>query len=210
MRAKFEKFIYTVGCLIESAVASKLNEFKKFLQTSFPELKPQLSTAKSFYDIISIVREKCTIINVTYFEAIVDHYDIVKAKGHVLNFCSSIDEFCEKTNLSVCKNENFMTSSSTLLKCETIQFVLEWKNDRYTLGAIRELLWKVFGSMSTRVLVKEIKEENPTTMIVTCYAPQHIMDLLQHNVEEIVLFLGCFGVVKLTMGYHVVWEAHEV
>ena len=70
-----------------------------------------------------------------------------------------------------------MTGPSSLLKCQTIKFVLEWKTSERTFNEIRELLCKTFGDIADRVLVNEAKEGN--SIIVTCYAPQHIMDILQ-------------------------------
>ena len=74
---------------------------------------------------MDIVREKCTIINVVHLEGIVDHYNIEEAKDHIATYKSEVDELCKEIKLRVCENEDFMTGSSSLLKCETIEFVLE-------------------------------------------------------------------------------------
>ena len=198
---------FTVALLLKSALASKLEEFKSFLHMCFPELKPQLSTAESFDSIIEVVREKCTMVNIACLEAIIEYYKITDAQKHIETYKSYVDTFCEKVKLIVCKNENFMTDTSSLLKCETIQFVLGWKTDDRTLKEIRALLWKAFGDMAKRVLVKEAKEGN--SIIVICYAPRHIMDALLVEAEKSLDQLRGIGLIKLTIGYHTLWDEHK-
>ena len=86
IRAKFGVLILTVAPLIESAVMPRLKEFKTFLRTCFPELKCQLSIAESFDDVMEIVREKCTMINVVCLEVIVNHYKIEEALDHITTY----------------------------------------------------------------------------------------------------------------------------
>ena len=71
MKAKLGNLILTVLPFIKSAV--KLKELKTYLRMSFQELKPQLAKAESFDDVMDIVREKCTIINIACLEAIINH-----------------------------------------------------------------------------------------------------------------------------------------
>ena len=67
------------------------------------ELKSQLSQANSFDDIMELVEEKCTIINIACLEAIVDHYKIEEAKAHITIYKTEIDKICEGVNFSVCE-----------------------------------------------------------------------------------------------------------
>ena len=178
-----------------------------FLRMSYPELKHQLLEAESFDDVMDIVREKCSPINVVCLEAIIDHCSIEEAKGHITAYQSEVDEFCKEIKLQVCENENFTTDQFSLLKCETIEFVLEWKTDEHTLKEIKELLWKAFGSIAKRVLVKEAKEGN--SLIVTCYAPRYLMDVLTKVAEKNFTQLKQMGMIKLTIGYNVIWDASK-
>ena len=156
---------------------------------------------------MDIVREKCTIINVVHLEGIVDHYNIEEARDHIATYKSEVDELCKEIKLRVCENEDFMTGSSSLLKCETIEFVLEWRIDEHTLEEIRTLLWKAFGNMAKRILVSKTKEGN--SVIVTCYAPRYMMDVLLKEVEKNLNQLKEMGMIKLSIGYYVIWDARE-
>ena len=182
----------------------KLEKLKKYLGTCFRELKPQLSIAKSFDDVMEVVIEKCTVVNIGYLETIINHYNVEEAKVHIATYKSEVDTLCEEIKLSVCQNENFMTGPSSLLKCETIKFVLEWETDKHTFNEIKELLWKAFGTMAKRVLVKHIDEGN--SIIVTCYAPEYVMNILLMEAQENLHILIKMGVIKLTIAFHTIWD----
>ena len=219
MRAKVGNLIYSVAPLIKSAVmslsssldsplheilSSPLEEFQTYLRRCFLELRPQLSIARSFDDVIDVVQEKCNVINVAYLEIIVDHYNIEEAKAHITIYKSEVNKFCE-AKLSVCENENFMIyHSSSLLKRETIEFVLEWKINEHTLKEIKDLLWKAFGDMAKRVLVRDIKREK--FVIVTCYVPRSIIDVLLKETQKNLDLLKKMELISLTIGYNSIWN----
>ena len=199
MRAKLGILFSTVIPLIQ--VAIMLKELKGFLGMCFRELKPQLSITESFDGVMELVKGKCTIINICCLETIINKYNIKEAKAHITTYKSEVDEFCKNVRLSVS-----MTSSSFLLKCETIQFVLEWEPDEYTLQDIRDLLWKAFENVASRVLVKVVKKGN--SIVVICHAPQSIMDILLMKAEFNLKELQKIGLIKLTLGYYIVWDGH--
>ena len=202
MRIKLGKLFYTVARLIEHTV--ELNELKSYLETCFPELSPQLVIAISFNDVKRIIREKCNVINVCCLEDVVDQFDIKEAKPHITTYKLAVDDFCEKVKVSVCENINFMSASSSLLKCETIQFILEWQPDEHTFQDIRLLLWKAFEDMAKRVLVSIVKKGN--SIIVICYAPRNIMDVLLMKAKLNLDQLQKIRLIKLTLGYYIVWD----
>ena len=185
MRATFGTFIHRVVPIIKSAimstsqatsppqeVPSPLEELKTYLRRCFCELKPQVDIAKSFDDVMKILEEKCTVINVVCLETIIDNYNIDSAKAHMTAYKSAVNKFCEEVKLSVCEIENFsfMRGPSSLLKCDTSEFVLGWNTDEHTFSEIQDLLWKTFGGVAKNVFVKELRKGN--SIIVTCYAPQ--------------------------------------
>ena len=203
MKVTFGKLIHTVAPLVAKGIPS-LQELKTFLRRCYHELKPQLSIAESFDDVIELVEDKCTIINIVCLEAIVDTFNISEAKQHIKEYQAAIDAFCNEVKLSVCENQTFLTGLSTLLKCETVEFVLEWEPDDYTLIQIRDLLTVAFKDITKRVQIRVIKRGN--SIIVTCYAPRHIMDVLLMRAEKNLSLLKKMGLIKLTIGYSTVWN----
>ena len=154
------QLILTLLPLIKSAVLPPLEEFKRCLRICFPELKPQLSIAESFDDVMELVRDKCSIINIVCVEAIANYYNIKQAKTQIMNYKSDVEHFCSNIKLDVCQNESLLTSQAPLLNCETIEFVLKWETDKRALNEIRDVLWKEFGDMAKNVLVKDVKKGN--------------------------------------------------
>ena len=203
MKVAFGNLIETVAPLIAKVIPS-LKELKTYLRRCFRELKPQLSSAESFDDVMELVEEKCTIINICCLEAIVDHYNITEAKRHITEFKTGVDKFCEKVKTDICINQNFKVTSSHHLTCETIEFVLEWKTDEHTLCDIKDLLSKAFKDMAKSVQVRAIKEGN--SIIVTCYAPQYMMDILLATAKENLDILKEMGMIKLTLGYYTIYD----
>ena len=171
---------------------------------SFPELKPQLSIAESFDDIMDIVCGKCTPICIACLESIVNRYNIDKAKGHIEAYQSEVDKLCKEIKLQVCEHEDFMIGQPSLLKCETIEFIVEWKTDEHTLEEIKDLLWKAFGDMAKRILVKKLREGK--SIIVTCYSPRYMMNVLLKEAEKNLTQLKQMGIIKLSIGYNVIWD----
>ena len=206
MRMAFRNLFDDVAPLIEKN-ARPLSQFKDYLQRCFPTLKPRLSIAKSFKTVIEIVQEKYTMINIACLEGIVERYHIETAERHITTYKEEVDTFCGEIKLSVCKSANLIIGPSSYLKCEKIEFVLEWNtDDEHTLDEIRGLLWKAFEDMANKVLVEEAKKGN--SIIVTCNAPQHIMDTLLMKAEENLEQLKEKGVIKLTIGYDIILDVH--
>ena len=203
MRVTFGNLIDKVAPLIEAGIPS-LDELKKYLRRCFQELAPQLSKAKSFDDIIDIVQDTCTIINICCLEAIVDRYEITEAEKHITEFKKQVDTFCEKVKADICLNQNFKTASSSHLTCESIEFVVEWKTNERTLRYIKGLLSKAFKGMAKSVQVRAVNEGN--SIIIICYAPLRLMDFLLMVAKNNLDLLKEMGVIKLTIGYHIIFD----
>ena len=168
------------------------------------ELAPQLSKVKSFNKVIYIVQDSCTIINICYLEAIVDCYEITKAKTLITEFKKQVDTFCENVKADICLKQNFKTASSSHLTCESIEFAVEWKTNECTLRHIKGLLSKAFEDMAKSVQVRAVNEGN--SVIIICYAPLRLMDFLLMVAESNLNLLKEMRVIKLTIGYHIIFD----
>ena len=118
-----------------------------------------------------------------------------------------MEEFCEETTPDICCNKSFNTVSSSLLKCETIEFVLEWEANKYSLSDVRALLQNSFQDMAKKVQVRYIKVDS-NFVIVTCYAPQNIMDILQMEARKNLDLLRKIGLIELKISYYSIWDRH--
>lgn len=206
MRIYFGTLIDSIVPLIAKHVPS-IDDLKKYLERCFPELKPELYHAKSFDDVIDIATKKCTIIDIVCLEAIVDRFNIKVAVDHIIAYKTAIDLFCDDVKLSVCCNESFKTASLDLLTCETIQFILDWEADKFTLRDIKTLLMKAFKEFGKNIQVITIKEECSITII--CYASHDIMDILMMEGQKNLHLMRDMGLIKLTVGYFTIWDKYK-
>ena len=207
MTATFGSLIHTVAPLIETGIPS-LKDLKMYLRRCFPDLRPQLSIAESFDDVMDLVQDKCTIVNICCLEFVIDYYNITEAKSHIRKFKMAVTTFCENVKVSICLKQNFkLISHSHHLICETIEFILEWEVDKYTLKHIKDLLSKAFEDMAESVQVRAINEGN--SIIVTCYAPHHMMDILSVTAKKNLGLLKETRLLKLTIGYYIVYDKHQ-
>ena len=203
MRVTFGNLFNNVAPLIKASIPS-LKKLKRYLRMCFQELAPQLSKVKSFNKVIYIVQDTCTIINICCLESIVDHYEITKAKTLITEFKKQVDTFCENVKADICLKQNFKTASSSHLTCESIEFVVEWKTNECTLRHIKGLLSKAFEDMAKSVQVRAVNEGN--SIIIICYAPLRLMDFLLMVAKSNLDLLKEMGVIKLTIGYHIIFD----
>ena len=61
--------------------------------------------------------------------------------------------------------------------------------------------------MAKSVQVRTINEGN--SIILTCYGPHSLIDLLLMTAEENLDSLKQLGVIKLTIGYQTIYEKHQ-
>ena len=176
----FVKSISSIVPLIANDVSS-LNELKLFLERAYVEMKPQLAHIETVDDVLLLVIEKCSLINVSCLEAVINHCDIKRAKEELTHYMTAVDEFCETTTISHCVNETFRLSSSLLLSCDTVQFVPK-STDSCSLSELRRLKNDLFGQFAEKVLIHSIEYKEFATVI--CYAPQHIRDCLHNEIDK--------------------------
>ena len=204
MRVAFGELIVNVSPLIAKSMPS-LEDLKLYLRRCFQDLRPQLVIAESFDDVMDLVQDTCTIINVCCLEAIVYHYKITEAEPHITKFKTTVDTFCDNVRADICLKQNFKTTSSSHhLICETIEFLVEWRTNECTLRHIKDLLLKAFEDMAKSVHVITIDDGNSITII--CYAPLRLMDFLLMSAKENLDLLKKMGVIKLTIGYHTIYD----
>ena len=149
---------------------------------------------------MEIIEEKCSIINVSILETIVNHYSINEATDYILAYKTHLEEFCE---INIC-NVQLKKLSSSLLTCNTIKFIVNWEVTKCTLSAIKGLLWKAFQDFDKKVEVVALNEVNSIAII--CYAPHHLMDSLLLTAQDNLETLIELGLIQLTIGYYTVYD----
>ena len=205
IRAQFGIMLYEVQMTIEKS-QPPIDHLKLILKYSYPDLTSQLSTSKSFNEVLSLVQEKCSIINVALLEKIVQALKLKEAEKHINTYKEEIDKFCKTLSVRLSLNETFQVSvPHTPLKCETITFVVEGNPDEYMLDDVRNLLSATFEILSRSVHVVVIKEGN--SIIIKCCFPVHLaMLLIAEAFDNLETLKQKFGLLSLTIGYVTVWN----
>ena len=199
IRDNLGRLLHNIAPLIKSAIPS-LDDFISLLKRCRREVKPQLSIAKSFDNVMDIVEENCSIVSITILETIVDHYSITEAADYILAYKTHLEEFCE---INIC-NVQLKKLSSSLLTCNTIKFIVNWEVTKCTLSAIKGLLWKAFHDFDKKVEVVALNEVN--SIAIVCYAPHHLMDSLLLTAQDNLETLIELGLIQLTIGYYTVYD----
>ena len=185
-----------------------LDELKSILALSFRALIPRLSQCDSVNEVLEIIQEKCSLLNLSFMKAIAEHFHIQEAKDCITSYYIDLTDFCEMIRLSSCIGKRFLQFTSPLsaqpLICETVKFILQWETDDYTLSNIKRLLYKAFGELANEVIV--VKVETGKSIILTCSASHTITSLLVLNAQQNLSILTEEGVMSLSIGYCVVLE----
>ena len=191
--------IFNVAFLIKAAIPS-LEHLKLYLTTVHPELQPQLSTAESFNDVQIIIRNSCSITNIVLLENIVNQYSVTEAHQLISKYNAGIEEFCTKQ----VHNITLKKLPSPLLTCDSIKFIVNWEVSKCTLNNIKDLLQRAFRNSFKKVEVIETREGH--SILIICYAPHYLMDMLYMEAQENIEELRDMGLMKLTISYYTVYD----
>ena len=207
MRGKFGILIDKVVPVISSNNIS-LEELKRFLKRSNPELKSQLSRAKSVNAVLKILEKKCNIVNVAALEVIVNRYNIITAKSLVTEYKEEIKAFLSNMKLAFALNKKLSLTTGSSLICERIAFVLDWEPSTHSFNDICLLLQRAFDDLAEEVIVRIIHKTN--SILVICYAPLYLMNaLLLEAQANLPVLLKEMNIIQLTVGHCTVYDRRQ-
>ena len=173
-----------------------------FFADSYPHLETEITHSKSINDVLNVVRDHCTLINMSCLEGIVERFDIKEAETHIQTYKNIVQSFCEKTKASLCLEETFKERKShSLLKCETAVFVLDWDPTNYTLQDIRDIIAE---SVEENVQIRVIREGK--SIIVTCFFPLSLTTSIIARTQEMLEIMKEKGLLQLTVGHCTIYD----
>ena len=175
---------------------------KQFLRDGYSYLKSQIAHSTSIDDVLDVVNDHCTLINISCLEGIVERFDIKEAEIHIQAYKDVVQSFCKETKASLCLEETFKKSKSrSLLKCETAVFVLDWDPKGCTLEDIKDILAE---SVEENVQICVIREG--TSIIVTCFFPLSLTNVLIARAKETLESVKKKGLLQLTVGHCTIYD----
>ena len=178
---------------------------KQFLRDGYSYLKSQIAHSTSIDDVLDVVNDHCTLINISCLEGIVERFDIKEAEIHIQTYKDVVQSFCKETKASLCLEETLKESKSrSLLKCETAVFVLDWDPKGCTLEDIKDILAE---SVNGNVQIHVIRENQ--SISVTCFFPLSLTTSLIARAQETLESMKKRGLIQLTVGYCTIYDKHQ-
>ena len=182
-----------------------LEELKLFLEDGYSHLQSEIDNTKCIDEVLTVVRNHCTLININCLEGIVERFDVKEAETYIQTYKDDVQTFCEKTKASLCLDENFKeTRTPSFLRCETAIFVLDWDPTDYTLQDIRDIIAESVGGN-----VEILDLRSGRSIIVTCFFPLSLTTVIIARAQETLEEMKKKGLIQLTIGYCNIYDKHQ-
>ena len=182
-----------------------LDKLKQFLKDGYSYLKSQIAHSASIDDVLDVVNDHCTLINISCLEGIVKRFKIKEAETHIQAYKDFVQSFCKETKASLCLNESFkVTNTPFHLQCETAVFVLSWDPKDCTLEDIEDILSE---SIEGNIQIRVIREGR--SIIVTCFFPLNLTTLLIARSQETLESVKRRGLLLLKIGYYTIYDKNQ-
>ena len=179
-----------------------LDNLKQFLFDDYSHLIPQLAHANSIDDVLDVVRDHCTLINISCLESVVKRFEIKEAEKYIQSYKEIVQSFSRQTTASFCLNTRFkVTTTPSLLRCETIVFILDWDPRDCTLADIKDVLLE---SLESDVEIQYINKGH--SIIVTCFFPLGLATTLIAKAQETLDFVKKRGLLMLTISDCIIYD----
>ena len=203
IRKKFAVTFSTIREVINKT-PPPLDKLKRFLRDGYSHFKTEIAHSNSVDDVLDVVSEHCTLININCLEGIVKRFDIKEAERYIQTYKDEVKTFCEETKASLCLGENFKVIKTPLLKCETAIYVLDWDPTDYTLQDI----WDILSvSVEGNVEIHDIREGK--SIDVTCFFPLSLATLLISKAQQTLESVKKKGLIQLTVGYCTIYDKFQ-
>ena len=200
---KFDIMFTHVTKVIKGNDPLPLEDLKIFLEgLRNRNLKADVTEINTLLGVMSLIKKNCSLVNISILEAVVEFLEISEAQKYIDHYKKVLDDSCEKLSISLCLNQPFsVVKAMPPLKCETATFVFDWEPDEHELKDVKDIFSKITGKL---VHIEFINKGNSIT--VTCSFPYFLTGSLIIKVTENLDMLIKNGLMKLTIGYCIVWN----
>ena len=204
MRNKFADLIDDVARAMQS---TSCDELKKYVRRGHIHLRPQLAQCQDTDDIIELIGDQCSLINIALLEGIVVRFKVEEAKSAIQRYKDEIESFHQEGRPLRQFLDNELSLSSPL-QCETATITVNKAVDDYELKDINILMTFAFEALAPNVKVVVIREGDSFT--ITCSFPLTLSESLITTALDNIEALIERGVIRLTIGYSTVYDYNEV
>ena len=181
-------------------------EIKKFICFIRSDLKVEIDTCVEVDEVLLVIREHCSLLDIKLLEAIVKEFNIEGAKKAVQDYKACLKIFSDKVKGKFCLEQKIALCSS--LKCETITVTVDKDVEQICFEDIDVLMKLAFETLSSNIRVHVIRRDNSFT--ITCSFPLTLSASLISMALKNLKVLKEKGIIKLTIGYCTVYDYKEV
>ena len=204
MRNKFADLMDDVARAMHS---TSCDELKKYIRFQNRDLRPELAQCQDTDDIIELIGDNCSLIDIALLEGVVERFNVDEAKTAIQRYKDEIESFHQEGR----PLRQFLDSQLALsspLQCETATITVNKAIDGNKLIDVKILMTLAFEALAPNVKVVFITEGNSFT--ITCLFPLILSESLITTALENIEALIEKGVQRLTIGYSTVYDYDEV
>ena len=151
MRMKFASAV-TDACQAMSVIPS--DKLKKYLRLGYRHLAPQLESLETTDDMLELVCDQCSVIDLSLLESVARRFKIEKAVAVIEEYKKNLDEFNPLKTLI----ENPLSGFS--FECEKVIFIVDRNVDDIAVNDVVLLLTYKLKDLAPYVTVVVIRESN--------------------------------------------------
>ena len=177
-----------------------VNDLKQYLCQTFPEFKKSFQNGDTVDDVMTVVRNECSLTDCSYVKEIAKKFELQKCQPEIDKYHSILKAFCHYTLAEHSYVKSFREDCSrNIISSNKITFKLMWDAEKKTMKDIRDVLQMGFEELATRIQIVVIKAGS---VVVVCWFPQGLKEQLVRIAERKskVAQLTEMGVVSLTVG----------
>ena len=172
------------------------------------DLRPRVAHCKDTDEIIELIGDECSLINVALLEGVVKKCKVKEADSAIQEYKNEIETFHKKGRRPLRQFLDQYLASASPLQCETATILVHKEVKDYELRDINVLMTVAFETLAPNVRVHVIKEDNSFT--ITCSFPVLLSESLIATALDNIDSLIERGVTKLTIGYSTVYDHEKV
>lgn len=182
---------------------SSLKDFVRYVKR-LPDVNTQVEDCTDFDEVLDIIEELCSYLNVSRFERIALKYNCDEVLKDIKEYTNKIEEFCGNIREGLTSRLPLCVSHiKEPLKCERLEFVLHWDPRQTTFKNIKAILWKAFEDIADEIIVVVVSDGS---IEVVCYIPHSLVPLAVYKAKKNLASLEKLGMTKLSIGYITVLE----
>ena len=204
------EFAIALSKICEAIKASdppiQVDNLRQFLQDGYPYLKDELDHTNSIDNILDLIKEKSTLIDLSFLEVIAKKFDVKEATQQIEAYLCFLAERCKSTSDFLDQTLK-VTRLPCLLQCETATFVLNWEPQTCTLTDIQYILSKSLGR-NVQLQIRYVTIGNSIT--ITCYFPLYLATFLIAKAQKTLEVVKKSGLIKLIIGHCVIFDKHKI